>query len=375
MRLLYLSPVPIDLNNLDGVQKKIMSQASVLNEKIEVDIIYYFNSKVYIYSINDRSNKEIGRGNSKIAVIKQARGLIDKKKYEKMYIRYPRSDYFFISLLKKIKKNRVRTVIEIPTYPYDNENFTSFKSRMISSIDKLYRNQIHNYVERIITYSDDDIIFGTKTIKTVNGIDFSKNLPDMQYIDLKKEVKIIAVSAMFKLHGYDRVIEGLNNYYKNGGSRNIIFQLVGKGDEYQNYKNMTEKYHLENHVFFPGALFGEELDNVYKGCVLGVNSLAIHREGLEKESTLKTKEYASRGLPIMSSSYVDALSEEGNEQYVFHVSANEDAIDIDSMMQFINNIYCCNNVKTIRDNVRSDAYKVCDMRKTMQEIMVYLMSK
>lgn len=372
MKLLYLSPVPIDFNNLDGVQKKILSQAKVFNTVFDVDIIYCWSGTVYLHSLTSNEEVRVGKGKNKLDVIKSSIDLIKKKLYSRMYIRYPRADHFFIQLLKTLKSNNVKAVIEIPTFPYDSENFTSLKSKIISVIDRLYRGGMHRYIERIVTYSNDEMIFGIKTIRTVNGINFENNIPCYEPIDTNKEIRMIAVSAMFKLHGYDRIISGISNYYKAGGARKITLVLVGKGDEYSHYKQMAAELSVEDRVLFPGTLFGEDLNHAYEKCSIGLNSLAIHREGLTAESTLKTKEYASRGLPIASSSYVDAFSESGNEKYVFRVPANDDPIDIEAMIRFIDLIYTDSDTTLLRNRIREDAFNICDMKKTLLGVIDYL---
>lgn len=373
-KLLYLAPLPIDFDNLDGVQKKILAQISELNKFFDVDLIFYFENKVKLYNVTENSFQNLGNGTSKLSVLKMAIKLVERDYYT-CYIRYPRADYYFIKLLKKLKNNKIISVMEIPTFPYDNEGFTSIKSRIVSCIDKMFRGYIKNYVNRIVTYSEDKIIFGIETINTINGIDFKLNEPDFSDIYVDQSINLIAVSAMFRVHGYDRLIEGLNSYYKNGGTRNIVLKLVGKGDDYSLYQEKVKAYKLENHVLFLGTLFGEALQDVYRNIAVGINSLAIHREGLVRESTLKTKEYAARGLPIVSSSYVDSLSEDGNSKYVLRVKPDESEVDICELIDFVDRIYNNSKTQTVRLGVRNDAKKVCDISVTMKPIISYMLNE
>ena len=69
-----------------------------------------------------------------------------------------------------MKNMNIRTVIEIPTYPYEAEGRTSLRGRVIQVLDKIFRKKLKKYVDRIVTYSDDKMIFGIKTINTINGI-------------------------------------------------------------------------------------------------------------------------------------------------------------------------------------------------------------
>lgn len=373
MKLLYIAPLPIDFENLNGVPKKILCQANAMQCEFDVEILYYFDGKVRLYSVKNKREKLLGEATSKLSVLKTATKLVKARKYVGSYVRYPRSDYFFISMLKSFKKAEMRIVVEIPTYPYDKEGFETFKGRIINYLDRSFRGFLHKYVDRIVTYSDDKVIFKIPTINTINGIDFSKVEFDKSAIDINDSVDLIAVSAMFRVHGYERLIEGLNDYYCSGGARNIKLKLVGKGDECAKYENLVNQYKLSEHVIFYGAQFGDALQKLYIGNAVGVNSLAIHRQGLIKESTLKTKEYAAKGLPVISSSYVDAFSAEGNEEYVYRVAPDESNISINELLTFVDKIYS-KPTELVRESIRNDGSKVCDIAITMKPVIQFLKS-
>lgn len=371
MKILYFAPLSIDFENLDGVPKKILCQAAALNQHFDIDIIYYFEKKVYKYNLRSQEKKAICSASSKISVIKAGNIIINEEKYDGAYIRYPKADYFFLDLLKKMKKKKMKIIVEIPTYPYNMEGNETLKGRIINLLDRTYRNLLKNYVDRIVTFSDDKEIFGIETINTINGIDFNSNFWDETELNVKEEIKLIAVSAMYRVHGYDRMIEGMHEYYENGGKRNIKLNLVGNGVECKKYKKLVKDYKLDNNVIFLGSKFGKEIEEIYKGSAVGINSLAIHRQGLKKESTLKTKEYAAKGLPIVSSSYVDAFSKKGNEKYVMLVPPDESSINISELINFIDKIYSNHNTSKIRNEIREDGRNVCDISITMKPVVEY----
>lgn len=371
MKLLYIAPIPIDFKNLDGVPKKILCQVGALEKCFDVDILYYFDKYVIIYNTDSKLHRKISKAKSKISVLNAARIIVTASEYNAVYIRYPRSDYFFEKLLKKLKRECIPVSVEIPTFPYDMEGFETLKGRIINILDRKYRKRLHKYVGRIVTYSDDKEIFGVQTINTINGIDFDGIQYDVTPLNLNYEINLIAVSAMYRVHGYERLIEGIHDYYKSGGKRKIHLKLVGEGDERIKYKNLVDKYGLEENVTFYGARFGEELEKIYEKNSVGINSLAIHRQGLLKESTLKTKEYAAKGLPMLSSSFVDALSENGNREYVMQIPADESNVDVNQLVQFIDSIYLNNDVKVIRKKIIEDGKMVCDINITMKPVIDY----
>ena len=372
MHLLYISPVEIDLNRLDGVQKKILDQSKAFcRHGLKVTIISHNLGLVNLIDIDNTvcKSKSIGKGASKFAILAHAKKIISD--YDVFYIRYPKSDPIFLSLLREIKNQNKKVVVEIPTFPYDNQGRDTIKGEIISLIDRIFRRFLSRYVDRIVTFTGEKEIFGIKTINTINGFDFCNVNCDTTSLDTQKEIRLIAVSAMFLLHGYDRLIKGLANYYKSGGNRNVSLHLVGSGDYLAVYQKLAKDNELLDHVFFHGKVFGEHLYNLYKGSAFGVNSLAIHRENLLKESTLKTKEYAAMGLPIISSSYVDALSEQGNKSFAYIVPADESDIDIDGIISFADKLYFNKLTEEVRTMVREDGRSICDILVTTKPIYDY----
>ncbi len=373
MKLLYIAALPIDFENLDGVPKKVISQCKALSKDFAVELIYYHAGQVRLRELASGRQRQLGKASSKLDVLRTAGDLVEKGSYGCMYIRYPRSDYLFLRLLKKAKKQGIRIAMEIPTYPYDMEGYETFKGRIINGLDRHYRKQLHRYVDRIVTYSDDREIFSIPTINTINGVDFDVVRADETPVDTSRQIQLVAVSAMYRVHGYDRLIRGLHEYYKNGGSRNILLKLVGKGDAYEEYHRLVEEFGLQDHVIFCGARFGAELEQAYEGSAVGVNSLAIHRQGLEKESTLKTKEYAAKGLPILSSSYVDAFSEAGNARYALRIPPDESPVDVAELVDFVDRVYSTGTTAQIRRDIRADGCNTCDVHITMKCVADYLL--
>ena len=370
MKLLYITIVPIDVENLDGVQRKVLSQSRALaSYGNQIDLLYHHNGSIFLCDINDDRKSTLKTGGSRSLILSTAKELVAN--YDGFYIRYPLSDLKFLLLLKKIKSQNKRVVVEIPTYPYDQQGAESLRGKLIHKVDKLFRPWLHKYVDRICTYSLDKEIFRIKTINTVNGYDFSTVKPTYDNPKVLETINLIAVSGMWPLHGYDRFIRGLNDYYKQGGKRNIVLHVVGSGYVEADYKALTQKFGLQEHVIFHGRQFGINLMKLYSTQAIGVNSLAIHREGLERESTLKTKEYAALGLPIISSSFVDAFSEEGNMKFVLKIPADESNVNIKEVVAFADSLYLGKDIVALRNEIRADGFCTCDMKVTLKQVQSF----
>ena len=284
---------------------------------------------------------------------------------------YVRSDHnaspVLINLFRRIKKSGVRIVMEIPTYPYDPEYAQSpwrRKARLL--VDKCFRNRMARYMDRIVTFTDLDEIFGVRTICISNGIDFSAVKMKEKVNDTSKRLDLVGVAQIHFWHGFDRVIEGLASYYCAGDNRReVVFNIVGEGvpAEVEKLKRMTSERGLDKYVFFHGALSGKELDYIFERCDMGVASLGRHRNGITKIKTLKNREYAARGIPFVYSETDDDFD---GMPYVMKVPADETPLDICAVVRFYDSLEM--SPQQIRSTIENSLSWDRQMEKVLSEI-------
>ena len=283
-----------------------------------------------------------------------------------VYIRYNGSCFKLINKLRLLKKKKCLIYVEIPTYPYYNEY--SFLDKILNYKEILTHHLLKLYVDKIITYSRDEIIFGIKTINVSNCIDFeriSKNSFSKEKKSLVSEIHSIAVAAFSKWHGYDRVIEGMKKYYDNNPKVKFYFHLVGDGKELSKYENMINKYKLSQYVLIHGKLIGSELDKIYEKMDLGFDALGRHRSGVLYNSSLKGKEYLAKGLPIVSGVNTELDFFKPKLPFYIRVPANDTAIDIDYIIKSIVNL---NSQENFEDKIRFFAEKNFDINVVYKKI-------
>lgn len=368
-KLLYIAPVIIDLKRLNGVSKKVLNQYKIFSNFYKADMVSYGPDCLYYFHDNTIDTIALDKLNRRLKLYSFIKNDLVSHQYKCVYIRYHLSDFIFVYLLKLLNKNNSTIAIEIPTYPYKHELLKWKKGIVRFLVDLSSQVFLKLYVGRIVTYSDDNRIFGIKTINTINGIIYEDIIPSQKQLHLDTEINLISVSLTMSCHGYDRLIEGLNDYYKNGGKANVFYHLVGDGIEIEKYKGLVEKYELEKHVKFYGFKGGQELDEIYDKADIAINSLAIHRIGLKTESTIKSKEYAAKGLPMVSSYEIDAFSSEDNKKYVLKISADESAVNIEEVIQFYKQVY--SNTDNLSADIRNVSRKRSDMCITLKEVMDY----
>ncbi len=288
-----------------------------------------------------------------------------------VYIRQGTIDKGFIDFLKRLRMKfaRCKIIYEIPAYPYDQVYRSKIYNYFKLKKDKKYREALVNYVDRIVTYSHDERIFGIKTIMAHNGVDCDKILPISCY-NLKKDViRLIAVATMNPWHGYERIFHGMHNYYLKAPAVKIYFSLVGAGNELSKYKKMVKELNLEHYVKFVGIKTGTELDDMYNDADMAISSLGMYKYDFEYVSTLKSCEYMAKGLPVVAG-YDDYVLE--NNPFCLHVSNDGSDICIENIVDFYNMIYKYGKEDVV-NRIRKIAFNKADIKNSYKNVVSYIM--
>lgn len=331
----------------DGVSKKKLAQIKGLKE-CGCDVVNCY------YSVNPRNGHrewrvddevltDLGAGiRAKIKKRIDYSSLLTYILQNKVSFVYMRSDHnanpFLIHFVKQLKRKNVTVVMEIPTYPYDQE-YSTFKMKISLFIDKLFRRKLARQLHAIVTFSNEPEIFGQRTIQISNGIDFS-SIKVRQNNPVDRELHLIGVAEIHYWHGFDRVVAGLRDYYRSDASTgcNVYFHIVGEfsGEREKNeIVPLVKENRLENYVTLHGCLFGASLDALFDQADMGIGSLARHRSGITFIKTLKNREYAARGIPFIYSEIDEDFEE---MPYVMKVSPDESPVNIKQIVDFYHRV-------------------------------------
>ena len=346
MKILFL--VYHGFSDESGISKKIHYQVKGLRQNgHEVHLCYYdFDSRGHrCRYVDDKIIADYGTG---VLAALRSRTQLDcvydyciENGVEMVYARsFMNASPVLIRLFSKLKKAGIKSVTEIPTYPYDSE-FKGYplKYKIPLYIDKVFRNALASKMEAIVTFSDETSIFGKRTICISNGIDLD-SIP-LHNPQKQDDIHLIAVAEIHYWHGFDRLVVGLGEYYKrNPNGRKVYFHVIGWEDDrgttsngYLTIKETARKYGIEQYVINHGKLFGEQLDEVFNQCVFAIGSLGRHRSGITDIKTLKNREYAARGIPFI---YSENDSDFDDKPYVMNAPADESPINIQDIIDFIN---------------------------------------
>ncbi|MEL7601201.1 MAG: glycosyltransferase family 1 protein [Proteiniphilum sp.] len=259
---------------------------------------------------------------------------IIKENINTVFIRYTHfANPFFVNFLKKLNKLGVYVVMEIPTYPYDAEyKNTKQIVNIAKQVEVFYRRSFNKYVDKIVTFSNAEEIFGVKTIKINNGIDID-SIPLKTSTNYNNEIHLIAVASMELWHGYDRLIEGLKNYYSTEQKIKVYLHFVGDSNNTESlkYKHLVDLYKLGSYILFHGFKHGAELDDLFNVSDIAIGCLGVHRKNITYIKSLKNSEYCARGIPFIYSE-IDDLFE--NKSFILKVPADESPVDINHVINF-----------------------------------------
>lgn len=304
------------LAEYSGITKKIRCQVKALNEcGFETDLCYLGWDKDgnQVRWVRDKVQKNFGNGiKAKIEKRFEYNSLyhyIIENDISLVYMRsFINAEPFIIAFAKKLRRKGVKLVMEIPTYPYDNEiKELSKSSKLTYYIDKIFRKNLANNLDAIITFSDYEKIFNQRTIRISNGVDFDSLPLKKTYREKPSILQLLVVAELHYWHGVDRAISGLAEYVNTNDQQKVHLNIVGKPERASGFalKQQVEKLGLNDYITFYGPLSGDDLDRVFEKADFGIGSLGRHRSNITKIKTLKNREYAARGLGFIYSEIDD----------------------------------------------------------------------
>ncbi len=358
MKILFLIFHGFDPNN--GISKKISYQLEAFKANgHETHLCYMDENGSKRRIADDTVIADYGNGKKgKILKRTEFDSIVDYAITQHIDFVYIRSNHnanpFTIKMVRRMKKAGMKVVMEIPTYPYDQEYFNKSMRRQLIQ-DKMYRNMFAKQLNAIVTFSEEDYIFGQQTIRISNGIDFNSVRMKKDSSHPANELHLIGVAEIHRWHGFDRVIQGLADYYTKPRDLKVYFHVVGyffSPVEEDEITGIIKKHHLEPYIILYGKKHGKELDEIFDQCDFGIGSLGRHRVGIDHIKTLKNREYAARGIPFI---YSETDTDFDNKPYVLKMPADETAINIENIISFYQQLTI--TPQQIRDSIEDLSWK------------------
>lgn len=363
--LLYITFVDFRAFFAQGVHRKIQGQVKAMERQIGK--VYYmgWSYPKAVLMKDEGQIVEIEPAVTTKDYIEVIKDWIKKYDVEQTYIRYSKTSKWLIDLLIYQKVNEIKTVLEITSYPYDIEAAEG----IIKLENNCFNIELNKYFNKIATYSSHQKIMGISTFNLINGIDIDKN-PISLKEKREKEIVFITVSSMQSWQGYERFIEGIYLYYKNGGKYNIKFKMIGSGPEENYYKELVKKYQLQSRVEFLGQIALSEkkrMDEQYNLSDIAVGTLGVYKQmGTNEGSPIKGSEYCARGIPFICG-YRD-LRFPPDWEFILNVPNNSEPIDINRVIDFYEKVTSKEHYK---QSMRDYAIKYLTWDKIMEPVIEY----
>lgn len=325
MRMLYIALCDLWENGEVGIRNKVFGQLKSLNKRYDTYLVTWRNMVFCTFKGEELINKRALL--SFCDIYEEIEHFVEQEEIKIIYLRYLKTNLHMNLFLKRMKQKGVKVMIEFPTLPYDRE----IEGSVILKEDQYYRKALKKYVKYSTNSCNMTSAFGIPSIPIHNAVDLDE-------ISLKKERKgkdviMIAVASMNFWHGYDRLIKGMANYYKDSSEKpKVYLKLIGMGKEIPRYQDLIKLNELEQFVLLEGVKYGEELTQEFNTADIAVGSLGLHRINIYSNSCLKSKEYCARGIPMVMGSDDPVFDE--IVDFVHKVPNDDSDVDVFGIVKF-----------------------------------------
>lgn len=373
MRGLFIYYKKIDKNKLTGIDKKVLWQVEEFNKDgITCELISNcYDGKSKIRKLANLILARIPCGNA------NPRWKWDEKYKGIDYIYFRRPDAITKPLLKFLRKikeenQNIKVVMEIPNFPYDQELGLSLINKPLLIKDRFNRMKLRKYVDKIAVQNNIDKIYGIQTLCFTNGIKIDEiKIRRPENYSYDEKINICAVASLEPWQGYERIIRGLSDYYNNGGKREININIAGSGSELEFYKNMVKENNLSERIKFWGRLSKDKLEKVYNESDLALDAFGRYKTGNILSTSLKSREYLAKGLPIITGCKTDILTD--NFKYYIEFPNDSSNISFETIVSFYDELYKNKNKRELIKEIREYAKSKCDISKMVKPVKDYLL--
>lgn len=378
--LLYLAALDIDNKVFAGVAKKVCGQvAAFRNLGIDAYLLCFSNNQPCLLHGEERTLmpiKSLCGFHAVIQLYAIAVKLCRELEIDLFYYRHPLSDWWLFKSLKKIRSLVDKIVLEIPTYPYDDEVARNHNpvARFSFLQDKFFRTRLFGIVDLVATYVKDDIKF--EKIWNIPSIVLSNAISEALIAPIKhvpdEQLQFIAVANLMYHHRYDKFLRGMAEYLKLPSAKHFSFHIVGDGMERPNLELLTKELGLQKFVFFHGIQTGEalrlllEVSDLALCCFYANTKVETFRR---PDTSLKTVEYCAMGLPHTGSEINPYYPT--NNSFFYPAETDDTSVDVAPIVEFALNV----NRESAQLEMKETVLKNLTWERQMEKVIMKLSTK
>ncbi|MCF4113141.1 MULTISPECIES: glycosyltransferase [Dethiosulfovibrio] len=293
--------------NMMGVAKKVKGQVRHMSRYFDLSCLFVGNHDMTLaQTIADREDivlKDIPRSNIlsyRVEGLRTAYDWISRHRPDYLYLRYPLGCPFSALFTYMVSRMGVKIITE-------HQSKEPHELRLL----KKYHFMVSDWLFGRLTLLNVSLIIGvtpeirdfeknraphSSAVCMTNGIDV-EDYPARHYESQsdKEGVDLLFCGALASWHGLDRLISAMAKFYECP----VRLHIAGEGEEMDRLRSMVEKLPPMHSVTFYGYLDKGEISDLFDRCDAAIGSLALDRNGLRQACTLKTREYAARGIPFV----------------------------------------------------------------------------
>jgi glycosyltransferase involved in cell wall biosynthesis len=313
--LLYFG-LDLQNNHDSGIARKCLGIADAFKSRYEADVFNDSFGKVYFNDVllkdfykTPFSARMYNYNDMLFGQFDKLDSILTEKKYDILYFRF---QYFLsigmLSFFKKIKKYNpgAKIYLEIPTYPFKKEKGNHLFNRLRYFLNGLLIPFLKKRVDKIITFAELDTVWNVPAITISNGY-YNPQLTKIinrshQQTSLSANEFHIAMVARFAIgHAPDILVESIRAYYESYSplQKKVFVHFIGHEYNLNLCKSLVKKYVLQDYVFFHGAQQTEKIVEILDRAHVCVGTLGFNRKDVLIDSSLKNREYAFMGMPMI----------------------------------------------------------------------------
>lgn len=296
---------------------------------------------------------------------------LHKIKPNAVYIRRVRPiNHYLLRFIDYCKSNNIIVIYEYPTYPWKGDLRINhqYPSLIIDSL--LYKTLLSKVDAMTYIGKGDKQI--CKTIEIMNGIN-SYQLPEIHkpFSKDKKVIRLLSVCNYSPVHGIEKIVKGIHNYNLSQHSYEVELLLAGNPQGYKPVIKLAEELDVKSNVKLLGYCSHEKLDQAYSKADICIDSLAVEvRKEDNTVGSLKSREYISRGMPIVCSDLMDLIYFGiVDKRFMYIMKHTDSALDIEWV---ISNLL---NNKITPEEIRDFGINNLSWTKIMKPVVDFVNSK
>lgn len=239
-----------------------------------------------------------------------------------------------IRMMRLIAKAGSQLVVEIPSFPLENEGKRNVLRRLYWAYSQHCWKRAAKYVTRFVVIGGPaDSYLGRPAMNIDNGVDVEA-IPLRQHEPAADgKIHILALATMARWHGFDRLIQGAAQMPGELRSQLVVDMVGSDGDgSLPRWQQLVEDLGVGDVVRFHGYTTGKALDDIFAMADVGVCSLGLHRHGYQTASHLKLREYTARGLPFLYAGEDPSVPE--NAPFCMRIPADDSPVPMEAAAAF-----------------------------------------